>query len=136
LGRALRHALSADRDRRALIFALGPLLEDVAVHGERSTVRNIDEVTRGSIFAVRNLVANEFGSKRTRLDVMPCVGLKKSGALNPEQRDMPHIDAVRATPCALAVSNELAVNDPDAALRIVSYEHAILVVDEATVLDR
>src|ERR1700704_719415 len=75
LGGAMRDALGADRDRRAVIARVGTLLHDVVRHHQRAAVRQLDQIARRALLAVADLVADELGAQRARLDVVRCLGL-------------------------------------------------------------
>src|SRR5258708_21513845 len=68
--------------------------------------------------------------------MMPHLCLEEPRALNAEQCDVTDVNAVRAVGLTLAVVDKLAVRDFDGTLRQVSGEDAVLVVDEAAMLDR
>src|ERR1051326_654739 len=136
LGGGLRHTFCPNRNSCAMVRGVRTFLQGVLVHDQRSAVRYVHQVARGALLAVRNLIADQFGPERTRFHVMPYLRLEEPRVLNAEQCDVTDIDAVRAVGLTLAVVDKLPVRALDTALCQVSSEDAVLIVDEAAMLDR
>ena len=107
----LGDAFGTDRDGGGVIAVVRSFFEHVILHNERTAVRQFDFVAGGSLRPVHDLIADQFGSDRARLYVMPVASFQKLGVLDVEKRDVPDINAVRAGAFALPIADELAVLD-------------------------
>jgi hypothetical protein len=95
------------------------LFEDVVFHDQRAAVGDVDEIAGGTVRPVLDVVADKFGARGTRFDVVAVAGVEELRTLDMEQRYVVDIDAVRAGAPAFAIAREFALQDADGAVRRV-----------------
>src|SRR5215471_5175466 len=125
----MSHTFFTDGNRGRMVLRPRALFECIAIDGEPTAIRRIEQVAGGSVWAIPDIATDHFCPKRSRFDRVSLAGVYKMRVLNAEQRRVTDIDPVRAILTAEAISFKIAVPDNDRrAGRAAQY--AILIVNE------
>src|SRR5262249_11853367 len=99
-------------------------------------IGKIDQIARIPIRSVVDGVIDDLRSERPGFDVVTVVRVGEFTSLDPQHIYFVDVDAVRAVADAGPIPLEITVANDDRAAGYRASQNAILIVDEAAVLDR